>query len=353
MPPGFPTFVGRVPKPSGGFLRGVLALFVLILLLDLVLLNILILSAIGAAATGAQQTRQVTVIKGDPTQTIAAIPVSGLIDDSNAQQFDQFLTAAQQDANVKALVLEIDTPGGSATASDAMYHRVQQFREAEKAAGRTVPIIVSMGGMATSGGYYLACSADYIFAQPTTLTANIGVLFPRFNVSSFINQHGVTEDTIVATGCDYKNLGSMFQPENPKATAYLQGLVDQTFEQFKKVVTTGRRGKLPEDTSNIFNGRVYIAADALKLGLVDQIGYADEAYDYAEKTLNLSDMRVVRYKPPSQLAQLLADDDSLSNLVGREAASLLGGGKASTPNIDPTKLSDLLAPRPMYLWRQN
>jgi protease IV len=355
--PGFGPFGPRWPKPRWGFLRLVLGLFILVLLLDLVGLNLLIIGALTEAATGVQPTRQVTLVNGSLDQVVASIPVGGLITDATAEQFDQFMTTAQQDRSVKAVVLEIDTPGGSATASDAMYHRIQRFRAAENAAGRNVPVIVSMGGMATSGGYYVACSADFIFAEPTTLTANIGVLFPRFNVSSFINQHGVTEETIVATGCDYKNLGSMFKPEDPKALAYLQGLVDQTFDQFKKVVSDGRHGKLPEDTSNIFNGRVYIAADALKLGLVDQIGYADDAYNYAKGIAKLDDMRVVRYKPPSQLAQMLSDDDSISNLIGRKAIGLLTGdtkaSAAGAQEIDATKLSDLLAPRPMYLWREN
>ena len=219
-----------------------------------------------AASAGGNPTRSVTLVEGASDNTVAVVPVEGLITEETAKQFDRFLTAAEKDKNVKAVVLEINTPGGSATASDEMYHRLDRFKTDTRDAGRTVPVVVSMGGMATSGGYYVACGADYIFAQPATMTANIGVIFPRFNVSELIKKYGVEETTIVASGCDFKNAGSMFKPEDEKGQAYLQGLVDATFTQFKKVVNDGRKSKLPADTSGIFNGRVYMAGEGLNWG---------------------------------------------------------------------------------------
>jgi protease-4 len=347
-PPGFGPPPFGFQRPRRPVFRFLVAAILFVLLLDLIGANLAFFAAVGAAAT--TKVKEVTLIDGD-TSTIAAIPVTGLIDDDTAHQFDQFLSAAESDKTVKAIVLEIDTPGGSASASDTMYHRLQVFKDNMKSAGRTVPVIVSMGGMATSGGYYVACGGDYLFAQPATMTANIGVLMPRFNISELLDKYGVKETTIVGTGGEFKNLGSMFQPENEKAQQYLQGLVDATLAQFKKVVTDGRRGHLPADTSAIFNGRVYMADDALKLGLIDKIGYHEEAYAYAKSAANSPGARVVRYSPPSALERLLSTD-SLSQIPAGKATS---GSNVTINgvNIDIRQLADLLAPRPMYLWQGN
>ena len=347
-PPYGPPY-GPLPwrKPGGRIRRFLVAALLLVILLDLIGVNLLFFVAIGA---GVMKVKETVVIDGN-TDTIAAIPVSGLITDESAHEFDQALSAAETDKNVKALVLEIDTPGGSASSSDDMYHRLMVFKSNMKTAGRNVPVIVSMGGMATSGGYYVACGGDYIFAQPATMTANIGVLMPRFNVSELINKYGIKEATIVGTGGEFKNLGSMFEPENEKATQYLQGLVDATLAQFKKVVIDGRHGKLPADTSAIFNGRVYMADDAMKLGLVDKIGYHEEAYEYAKTAASASGARVVRYEPPLSLMHLITSQ-SIIPIPGAHAKS----GQSITidgVNVDIHDLADLLAPRPMYLWQGN
>jgi protease-4 len=300
------------------------------------------------AAATALNTKQVTVVDGSLSQTIAAIPVTDIITDATAHQFDQYLSAAESDKTVKAIVLEVDTPGGSASASEAMHHRLERFRINTKAAGRTVPVVVAMGGMATSGGYYVSCGADYIFAQPATMTANIGVLMERFNVSELCDKYGIKETTIVGSGGEYKNLGSMFQPETEQARQYLQGLADVTLDQFKKVVVDGRGDKLT-DKSVIFNGRVYMGEDALKLGLIDKIGYNEDAYDYAKTAANAAGARVVRYQPPSALERILDSSSSSSsaNMPGHKVVNIDG------VNIDLARLGDLIAPRPMFLWRGN
>lgn len=353
MPPGFPGGPPpwfRPPRQGGFILRLILALLLLVILIDLVILN---LGLLGAAVTAANGTnvRKVTIVSGPVDSTVAVLPVEGLITDATAQEFDTFLTAATDDKSVKAIVLSIDTPGGSASASDAMYHRLQLFKTQAQQNGQAIPVIATMGGMGTSGGYYVACGADYIFAEPATLTANIGVLFPRFNVSELMDKYGIKETTIVASGCYYKNLGSMFSPESEQGRAYLQGLVDGTFDQFKSVVRANRK-KLPADQSDIFNGRVYLAPDALKLGLIDQIGYADAAYTYAKKAANISDAKVVRYMPPTELQQLL-DSDSVSNVPAGQAQSSDRTISVGNLSIDSRQLLDLLSPRPMYLWMGN
>jgi protease-4 len=257
------------------------------------------------------------------------------------------LKDVEKDSSVRALVVEIDTPGGSATASDEMYHRLDRFKN-----NKHVPVVIAMRGMATSGGYYVASAGDYIFAEPGCLTGNIGVLFPRFNLSKMANEWGVYESTLTATtpGHSYKNAGSMFQPANPQDEQYLQGLVDGTFAQFKSVVLTGRKGKLSDKEGDVFSGKAFIATDALARGLIDQIGYPDSAYDYATHLAGISSRSIVRYTPNPTLLQLLS---ARSNLPQGQAKASAGSVSIDGFSIDGHTAADLLSARPLLLWRGN
>ena len=105
----------------------------------------------------------------------------------------------------------MNTPGGEVAASDEIYHRILRFKEEHK-----VPVVVAMGGMATSGGYYVSCAGDYIFAEPTTLTGNIGVVLQRFNFSGLMQKYGVEDNSITPAEAKYKYVESPFRPETPK-----------------------------------------------------------------------------------------------------------------------------------------
>ncbi len=228
-----------------------------------------------------------------------------------------------------------------------MYHRLDLFKSTHK-----IPVIIAMRGMATSGGYYVSAAGDFIFAEPGCLTGNIGVLFPRFNVSQTLSKYGAYETTLTATtkGHSYKNAGSMFQPENPLDEAYLQGLVDGTFAQFKQVVLTGRKGKLSDIQNDIFSGKAFIAADALSRGLIDQIGYPDAAYDYAAKTAGLTSWSVVKYQKNVSLFDTLS---SRSNLPTGQASSSEAGLSLNGVAIDAKTAAALFTSRPLLLWRGN
>jgi protease-4 len=322
---------------------------VLIVLLFLALgISILVnIVQFGVAVAGAAGEVRQTVISGEGTDKVAVVPVDGLIDDNSAQTFDTVLKDVQKDSNVKALVVEVNTPGGSATASDEMYHRLDLFKK-----DKHIPVVIAMKGMATSGGYYVSSAGDYVFAEPGCLTGNIGVLFPRFNAYQLANKYGVFESTLTATttGHSYKNAGSMFMPPNPEDETYLQGLVDGIFTQFKAVVQTGRKGKLVDKEGDIFSGKAFIAGDALTRGLIDQIGYPETAYDYAAKTAQLGAHSVVRYTPNPSLIQLLT---AKSTLPAGEAKLSSEGTMVNGVSVNTKDLVDLVTSRPMLLWRGN
>ncbi|HTW95902.1 MAG TPA: signal peptide peptidase SppA, partial [Tepidisphaeraceae bacterium] len=285
---------------------------------------------------------------GDADQVVAIVPISGLITDTSAAQFDNDLTDIERDKSVKAVVLQVDTPGGSATASDEMLHRLKVFEKRRD----DLKVTVSMGAMATSGGYYVSCGGDTIFAEPGTMTANIGVLMPNINVSGLMQKWGIQDATIVGAGGTYKEAGSPLKPEDAQSTAYLQGLVNTTLDQFKTVVVDNRfAGKTPAFASEIFDGRVLIGKAAIARGLVDKIGYLDDAETYAASGAGLSNPRYVRYDPAVNLLSQLLGGQSVNDLGGQSA--LAGTFDIDGSEIDVRQLAMLLASRPIYLWSGN
>ena len=205
MPPMMPYPYPPPPPRRGGAGRAIfVTLLVLMLLFSGVLNLVLIAASVGGSAAGITQ----HTVQAGGTDKLVVIPLRGIIESTTSAQFDRFLDTAEADKTVKAVVIEIDSPGGTVTASDEIYNRIKSFKSK-----RNIPVVVSMASLATSGGYYAACGADYVFAQPTTFTGNIGVLMPRYNFSKLMEKYGVEETTIVSTGAKFKNAGSSFRPE--------------------------------------------------------------------------------------------------------------------------------------------
>jgi protease IV len=344
MYPPMPLPFPPPPPPRRGGGRWVFVTLLIIALGVSVLINLV---QLGAALVGAAADVRQTVISGEGSDKIAVVPVSGLIDDDAQETFDTLIANVEKDSAVRALVVEVDTPGGSASASDEMYHRLLQFKN-----DKHVPVVIAMRGMATSGGYYLSAAGDYIIAEPGCLTGNIGVLLPRFNLSKLTDRWGVYESTLTATtpGHSFKNAGSMFKPPDPEDEQYLQGLVDGTFAQFKSVVQTGRTGKLKDAAEDIFSGKAFIAADALTRGLIDQIGYPDAAYDYAAHLAGISSKSVVKYTPNPSLFRMLT---ASSTVPPAEAKYSNGSISFDGLTIDGQTAAALLSARPLMLWRGN
>lgn len=348
-PPMFPMMppapFGPPPRPSSGGKSVVLVLTLLLLVLS-VLANVVLLGS--NSFGGGSGTLQETIAEGSSDQKIAVVPLVGIIDENMSRQFANFLTRAEKDASIKAVIVEIDTPGGTVTASDEIYARLLRFKQDKK-----VPVVVSMGSMATSGGYYAACAADYIYAQETTLTGNIGVLMPRFNFSKLMDKYGVEEQTVVSQGAKFKNAGSNFSPEAPHERAYLQSIADNMFGRFKAVVQQGRGAHLQQlglTVEQVADGRAFTAAEAKANGLVDQVGYLNDVIVYVTNTHGLTRPQVVRYTNPRlSLFDLMG---ARSPLSGGQA----GGGEGVTINginvdVDPKLLDELTTPRILYLWR--
>jgi protease-4 len=319
---------------------------IVVLMLSLALnLILLVGTAINGGFGSERSSRQTTITEGDSRQKIAVVPiVTSMMMETQAEQFSKLMDDVEKDENVKAIVLKIDTPGGAVTAADEMYHRLIAY----KAKKPGIPVVATMGGTAASGGYYAACAADYVFAQPTTITGSIGVLLPQFNLSKFGDKYGIEDTSLHATGADYKTAGSWLKPPTPEETQYFVDLIDSAFTQFKSVVTTGRASRLKQPIGTIANGKAYTADQAKALGLIDQIGYPTDAYSYAAGKAGLSSPMVVKFEAPESLLDIFAS--SRSGLPPMKAS---GGVQINGVQIDATKLEEFLTPRLLYLWRGN
>ncbi len=199
------------------------------------------------------------------------------------------LERAAADPWVKAVVLRLDTPGGEVTASDIIYHEILRFKERT---GR--PVIGLMMSVAASGGYYIASACDMIIAHPSTLTGSIGVISIFPSVESLMSKVGVKVN-VIKSGPS-KDSGSPFRDMTEEDKKIFQGIIDEYYEGFLAVVTRGRKGRIPAaELRRIADGRIYTAPQALKLGLIDAIGYFDDAFGKARDLASLTSAKLVSY----------------------------------------------------------
>jgi protease IV len=241
---------------------------------------------------------------------VAIITISGLITQDIDGYVDLQIREAIEDDSIKAVVLRVDSPGGTVTGSDYYLYRLRQMKSE-----RDIPVIVSMGSMAASGGYYVSMCGDKIYAEQSTFTGSIGVKIPLFNAAELCEKVGI-EDTTIASH-RLKGMGGMATPMTDEERDIWQGLVDDAFGTFKEKIREGRPyfEENPEELDALATGQVYTANQALENGLVDEIGFLDQAVDYAIKQANLdpNKVRVVRYGKTPSLTDLLlgqADDDT-------------------------------------------
>lgn len=270
------------------------------------------------------------------TQKVAIIAIEGAILDGEGfvkKQIDKVL----KDDDVKAVVLRIDSPGGTVTASDYLYHHLTKL-----AAERKLPLVVSMGGIAASGGYYISMAVgdtpESIFAEPTTWTGSIGVVIPHYNVAGLMEQWKVEEDSIKSHRL--KQMGSPTREMTEEERQIFQALVDDSFDRFKQIVKAGRPAfrKDEQALTKVATGQVFTTRQALANGLVDKEGFIEDAIDRALALAGLdkSQTKAVKYKRSSSLTDLL-----LSSAHSR-AAPASGVSQLAA-------LLDLASPRAYYL----
>ena len=239
-------------------------------------------------------------LQGKGKGKILVIPIKGEISSSTSkgliftkpsmiQEVISQLKLAEKDTKIKAVILKIDSPGGTVTASDILYHEILAFKN------RTgVKLVAAMMDVAASGGYYIALPADFILAHPTTITGSIGVIFMQPKVNSLMEKIGVGLD-INKSGKN-KDMGSPFRKTTDEERKLFQDLTDELGKRFINLVSIHR--KLDKNSlAEISTARIYLAPKALELGLIDKIGYLEDAIAETKKLAGLSqDARIVIYR---------------------------------------------------------
>lgn len=244
-----------------------------------------------------ERLRERTLVEGTSASKVVMIPVEGLIADAPmpsifgagpnpVDELVRRLDKAANDPAVAAVVLRVNSPGGTVTGSETMYREIERFRTTS---GK--PVVVSMSEIATSGGYYISLAADEIMAMPTTTTGSIGVLLQTMNFSEGLGMIGIQSRTL--TSGPNKDIANPFEPMEEGHFAILQGTVDDMYARFRALVEERRPDV--RDMATATDGRIFIGERALEMGLIDRLGSVRDAHARAQELAGVSGGALVVY----------------------------------------------------------
>lgn len=264
-------------------------------------------------------------------QTAPQIVGTKMIDD---------LQKLRQDDDVKAVVIRVNSPGGSAFASEQIWREVCLLKEKK-------PVIISMGGLAASGGYYISCAANRIFAEPTTLTGSIGIFGMVPDVSELITKKIGLKFDVVKTN-EMADLGTMSRPINQAEGAQLQHMINRGYDLFTQRVADGR-GISQDSVKVIAEGRVWTGEQGLKIGLVDELGNLDQAVAYAAQQAQLQKYRTVAYPAPENPFEQLLNEKK-DGYLSSHLRSIMGEGYDAITFMSNIQTMDRVQARIPYIF---
>jgi len=284
---------------------------------------------------------EVVIEEGAGNEKIAVLSLDGVIQDLggvstfladgyNHQFFMNQLAEIHEDPTVKGVVLRVNTPGGGVVESADIYDAIREIQT-----DREIPVYVSMGGMAASGGYYVAAPADKIFVNRETITGSIGVIMESVNYAKLAEKHGIEFNTI-KTG-PYKDIMSGSREMTDEEREMLQEMISDSYDRFVEIIVDGR-DMSEADVKKVADGRILNGRQAIEAGLADDYGKAEEVILAMQSDFDLEDATVFEYSV----------NESLSSLLGLKAKSMFAGNMES--EIIGKLLSDHSAPRMMYLY---
>src|SRR6184192_1143425 len=293
---------------------GCLTIFLFVALCASVFMNLILAMAAlrGFGSTGVRMEepiprfREIVIERGTRLvpDRIALITLRGLISssipgnvsDSMVEDMRMALQQAHDDNRVKAIVLEIDSPGGEVTASDQIYNAVTKARARK-------PVVIYMDSLAASGGYYVSCGGKFLMANETTITGSIGVIIQTLNYEQLLNKIGLA--SVVFKSGKFKDMLNGARPITPEERELVQNFIMSTYDKFLGIVAKER--ELPADLlrNSIADGRILSGKEALQNKLIDGLGELDDAFTKAKQLGNAPDAKVVKYGPPFSLARFL------------------------------------------------
>jgi protease IV len=333
-PPPPPSVVHVVSKP-GGFWRAVM--FVVALLLFAFTFAMGIIFGVAGMMAGANYDDNVVRhnYRDGGSQSVAILPVLGEIDDRQADFVRAAARNILEDSSIQCVVLRVDSPGGSVSASDQIWYEVKRMRDAG------LPVVASFGGVAASGGYYISCGADHIIAEETCITGSIGVIAQVLTLEGLMDKIGVKPVTLVASGSPEKNIANdIFRAWDERDKAKILTMLDAAYATFTKRVSDGRKNVIstPVALAELANGSIFTAEQAKTGGLIDGIGYLDDAITKAESLGGIAsgsaNVFIVRKRPTFFGDGLLAQAPQSTHSLDAEHVRSM--------------VNDLATPRIMY-----
>lgn len=284
-------------------LRSASRRLLIILLVASILMNLMFIfsSALGIASSGGNGGVEHKHHSGDKTASakLAVINFSGTIMPPYTSRWLKQIQAATEDDNVKGVLLAVDSPGGLVADSHQIYHELQKLRKVK-------PIYVAMKRLAASGGYYIAMgigTEGKIFAEPTTWTGSIGVIIPRYNASELATTIGVKVEPLT-TGPLKDSLNPFREMADAEKVVWA-AIMKDSFDRFVGVIEENRSGLNEEQVRTLATGQIYTTNQAVKNGLVDEIGYEEDALAALAESLDLTSFEAVEYTAPSSLLDLV------------------------------------------------
>lgn len=269
----------------------------------------LIISAIGGTLSGSAgdlPLREVQ-LSGEGIGKVVVVPIRGIILNQGEkfvgtgemitpEMVAKILRALEKDDKVKAVILDIDSPGGSAVASDRIYESIENFKKKS-----SIPVIALMGDTVASGGYYIASATDKIIANPSTLTGSIGVIASSYKISDFMEKLGIKQE-VYKKGL-YKDILSNTRETTDEEKAIIDRILEDAYNQFLTRVAMGRKMDMNQ-VQNVANGKIYSGKEAKEVGLVDALGNLDKAVEVSKELTHLKTIRVVRIESGGLFSQV-------------------------------------------------
>ena len=224
---------------------------------------------------------------------VAVLYAEGAISDAGAEgivegKILKTIKKIYKDDDVKAVVFRVNSPGGSADASEQIWHAMKMLQD------KGIPVVVSMGDYAASGGYYISCNADYIYAEPTTLTGSIGIFGTVPNINKLREKVGLDIDGVSTNKHSALNVNAIYRGMNPQETALMQNMVERGYDLFTRRCADGR-DMSQDEIKKIGEGRVWLGKDAIEIGLVDSLGNINDAINKAVEMAQLGEYQLVNY----------------------------------------------------------
>ena len=291
-------------------------------------LILLLFSALVMVTMGGGGLYKTVLREGPRDSKIAVINVSGMIDGGQAEDVSRQLETARQDRTVKGIIVRVDSPGGTISASDRIYQEIRSYRKA-----RGLPAVAFMQGVAASGGYYASVACEKIVAEPTTITGSIGVVMVHFVFENLLeNKLGI--QPVFLTMGEKKDWPSSFRAPTQEELAYVkERLLAPSYNRFVDVVKEGRRQILsPSEVEKLADGSIFVAEQALQAKLIDKVGYLDEAIATVKALAGIEAAQVVEYRRPFSLL------------------GLLSAKGPQIPKLEAKTLLEFGTPQVLYLW---